>query len=98
MTLATVRSMFLLAQRSNAKPLSAAENKPHIVKWLESAFHMAETAAASLDQRPWNAQHDPVFADISRIANWIFKDPGNTAPLPRASLARNPLDFVSGNY
>lgn len=67
-----------------------------IIDSLHKAFHMIEIAIQSLEKRPWNAQQDPVYAEISQVANWIFKDPGNTPPATWIEGGTNTLDAVHG--
>ncbi|KAH6676784.1 hypothetical protein B0J14DRAFT_636877 [Halenospora varia] len=70
------------------------EYRSLVVENLNKAFHMAEIAKISLEQRPWNAQPQPVFAEISQLANWIFKNPGSTQLVREGEGVQLPLDKV----
>ncbi|CAG8959637.1 hypothetical protein HYFRA_00001540 [Hymenoscyphus fraxineus] len=74
-----------------------AENRPIVLESLEKAFHMVEIAINSLEQRPWSSRPEPVFLEISIVANWLFKDAGNSAPREWVKGGTNTLDRVYRN-
>ncbi|KAH8679054.1 hypothetical protein BGZ60DRAFT_525782 [Tricladium varicosporioides] len=88
----------IIVTRTNGYIIHESCNDPEdrslIIQNLNKAFHMAEIAKISLEQRPWNAQAQPVFAEISQLADWIFKNPGNTQLVREGEGVQLPLDHV----
>ncbi|CAG8976218.1 hypothetical protein HYALB_00010764 [Hymenoscyphus albidus] len=70
----------------------ANENRGIVLDSLQKAFHMIDIAKQSLELRPWNARPEIMYREISQIADWIFKDSGNTAPGVWRTGGANTLD------